>query len=155
MSVSAPTYVHITCATVYPTPPPPSQRLTCLYRTQFTVGADSCSYFRNKPTADPSRSWPYRTKWEYCRTVPCLCANCAPFFTLSSPLVEEEQRKRRRNKKERGSSLFSLRKKKDKKDGKGLAKAGSAASLQVLPLWKDVETELGTFDIFNLFNNKK
>ena len=45
-------------------------------------------------------------------------------------MSEEERRKQRRNKKERGGSLFSLRKKKDKKDGKGLAKAGSAVSLQ-------------------------
>ena len=41
----------------------------------------------------------------------------------SPALAEDEQRKRRRNKKERGGSLFSLRKKKDKKEGvKGLAK---------------------------------
>ena len=50
---------------------------------------------------------------------------------FSPALSEEERSKRRRNKKERGGSLFSLRKKKDKKDGKGLAKAGSAVSLQV------------------------
>ena len=50
---------------------------------------------------------------------------------FSPSLSEEERRKQRRNKKERGGSLFSLRKKKDKKDGKGLAKAGSAVSLQV------------------------
>merc|ERR1719394_878893 len=49
---------------------------------------------------------------------------------FSPSLSEEERRKQRRNKKERGGSLFSLRKKKDKKDGKGLAKAGSAVSLQ-------------------------
>jgi hypothetical protein len=42
---------------------------------------------------------------------------------FSPALAEDEQRKRRRNKKERGGSLFSLRKKKDKKEGvKGLAK---------------------------------
>jgi len=52
-------------------------------------------------------------------------------FLQNPALVEEDQRKRRRNKKERGGSLFSLRKKKDKKEvgGKGLTKAGSAASL--------------------------
>ena len=50
---------------------------------------------------------------------------------FSPTLTEEERRKQRRNKKERGGSLFSLRKKKDKKDGtKGLSKAGSAVSLQ-------------------------
>ena len=49
---------------------------------------------------------------------------------FSQALAEEDPRKRRRNKKERGGSLFSLRKKKDKKEtGKGLTKAGSAASL--------------------------
>ena len=53
---------------------------------------------------------------------------CRDLFSPS--LSEEERRKQRRNKKERGGSLFSLRKKKDKKDGKGLAKAGSAVSLQ-------------------------
>lgn len=61
------------------------------------------------------------------------------FRDLFSPsLSEEERRKQRRNKKERGGSLFSLRKKKDKKEGgvnnvkqgQGLAKAGSAVSLQ-------------------------
>merc|ERR1719192_1960595 len=52
-------------------------------------------------------------------------------FLQDPALSEEERSKRRRNKKERGGSLFSLRKKKDKKDGaKGLAKAGSAVSLQ-------------------------
>jgi len=51
-------------------------------------------------------------------------------FLQNPALSEEERSKRRRNKKERGGSLFSLRKKKDKKDGKGLAKAGSAVSLQ-------------------------
>ena len=55
--------------------------------------------------------------------------HCRDLF--SPALSEEERSKRRRNKKERGGSLFSLRKKKDKKDGKGLAKAGSAVSLQV------------------------
>ena len=57
--------------------------------------------------------------------------NDSRYRDLFSPnLSEEERRKQRRNKKERGGSLFSLRKKKDKKDGKGLAKAGSAVSLQ-------------------------
>jgi len=55
-------------------------------------------------------------------------------FLQDPALSEEERSKRRRNKKERGSSLFSLRKKKDKKgessSAKGLAKAGSAVSLQ-------------------------
>jgi hypothetical protein len=50
---------------------------------------------------------------------------------FSPALAEDEQRKRRRNKKERGGSLFSLRKKKDKKEGvKGLAKVSYCADSQ-------------------------
>lgn len=81
-------------------------------------------------TAAASR--PAQTNQAYHVTSPQL--TLAEFLQkdLFSPtLSEEDRRKQRRNKKERGGSLFSLRKRKEKKDGgKGLAKAGSAVSLQ-------------------------